>query len=151
MSDPSVYRIYFPSRDQAFGYLSAPVARTSFSSCEPSVFFKYRSKTLLRLEVNNTREPSGLHKGNASRPGSKVRRLAGPRCKSYIQISVFWLPTSVLSTATDCPFADRTRFEYTSGSPTVPTSVPLRSNQASREKETLPPFCTSSRPESETA
>src|SRR5215475_900225 len=131
--------MYFPSLDQSFGALSRLSCKIAFSSCAPSEFFMYRSTLSARFEANSNREPSGLQMGATSNAGLNVSRFATPCCSSYVQTSVFKLAISVLSKATDLPFGARDTLPYTSGLPTTPTSLPLRSNQTGCEGATPPP------------
>src|SRR5260370_12920957 len=143
--------MYFPSLDQSLGTLSRSSCTMIFSSCVPSEFLIYRSNMSWRLEENTNCAASGLQTGPMSMAGSNVSRLTLSRCNSYVQTSVFWLPTSVLSTATDLPLGAMDTLPYTSGLPTRPTSLPFRSNQTGCESATWLPVWATSRPPSEIA
>src|ERR1700686_1994888 len=106
-SCPFSYSTYWPSRDQSVGNLSASPWATTRSSCAPSTVFRYTSNMFFRLEAKITREASGLQTGIAATAGSNVSRFARSSRTAYVPTSVFWLPSSVLSTATDCPSGAR--------------------------------------------
>src|SRR5262249_42823067 len=152
-----VYRMYFPSLDQSFAKLLTPPCMIGFSSCLPSEFFIYRSlldcglEVDCRLEAKTNCAPFGLHTGTWSAAGSKVSRLALPRCRSSVQTSVFWLVISVMLTATNFLFGAMDMLPYTSGLPTTPISFPLRSNQVGWDRATPLPVCATSVPASETS
>src|SRR6267378_1671929 len=128
-SGPRVYRMYSPFLNQSLGILLNSSCTMTFSVSAPSEFFIYRSTCSPRFELNTNREASGLHIGTTSKPGSNVSRCALSRCNSYVHTSVFRLVMSVLSTATDRPFAAMNTLPYTPALPTAPSSCPLRSNQ----------------------
>ena len=144
-SGPRVYRMYSPFLNQSLGILWRSSCTIIFSSCAPSEFFIYKSTSSTRFELNTNREPSGLHMGTTSKPGSKVRRFTLSRCNSYVHTSVFKLAMSVLSRATDLPFGARNTLPYTSGLPTAPASFPSRSNQSGCERANPLPVSPSSR------
>jgi hypothetical protein len=88
-----------------------------------------------KYELGGVRTPDrhcvdGWFKGEAL--GTVVLQFISP----YIRVLVSTVGLIYGSTATEFPFGDRNTLEYTLGFPTIPISLPLRSNQTSFEMET---------------
>ena len=103
-----------PSADQSLNAFVSDEEKRSCSLPPPLAGLRYKSRRPFLVESNNTSLPSGDQIGNASGPGSKVKRTVRDPSISQTSVLPCWIRDTAIRLSSGDSFGADTKLSSTS-------------------------------------